>query len=96
MRVSYGVSFGPERVAFQLVMSVSEGKAEMPGVGDIIRVISSDWRLRRFVSIGMLLGCVVQCVPLDDVAVVRWPSRTIAFGGLVDGRHAGGRCAHRV
>ena len=45
VRFSYGVSVGPERVAFHFVMSVSEGKAEMPGVGDIIRVMSSDWRL---------------------------------------------------
>ena len=36
---------GPERVAFHFVMSVSEGKGEMPGVGDIIKVMSSDWRL---------------------------------------------------
>ena len=32
-------------MALHLVMSVSEGKAEMPGVGDIIRFMSSDWRL---------------------------------------------------
>ena len=36
---------GPASVAFHLVMSVSDGKAESPGVGDIIRVMSSDWRL---------------------------------------------------
>ena len=36
---------GPERVAFHLVMSVSEGKALMPGVGEVISVMSSDCRL---------------------------------------------------
>ena len=36
---------GPDIVAFHLVMSVSDGKAEMPGVGDIMRFISSEWSL---------------------------------------------------
>ena len=45
VRSSYGVALGPDIVAFQLVMSFSLGKAEMPGVGDIMSVMSSDWRL---------------------------------------------------
>lgn len=45
VRFSYGVPAGPESVAFHLVMSVSVGKADMPGVGDIMRFISSDCRL---------------------------------------------------
>lgn len=36
---------GPARVAFQWVMSAPEGKAEMPGVGEVMVVRSSDWRL---------------------------------------------------
>ncbi len=36
---------GPRRVADQCVMSVSLGKAERPGVGESIIVMSSDWRL---------------------------------------------------
>lgn len=39
-RFSYGVPLGPDMVAFHLVMSWV-GKAEMPGVGEVMRVMSS-------------------------------------------------------
>lgn len=45
VRFSYGVLEGPDSVADHFVKSLSDGKAEIPGVGDIIRVMSSDWRL---------------------------------------------------
>ena len=38
------MSAGPRRVAFQWVRS-AVGKADMPGVGEVMRAISSDWRL---------------------------------------------------
>jgi hypothetical protein len=44
------VSAGPRRVAFQWVRS-AVGKAEMPGVGEVMRAMSSDWRLRRLVGL---------------------------------------------
>ena len=44
---------GPRIVAFQRVMSLPEGKALRPGVGEVMRVISSDWRLKD----KMLVGC---------------------------------------
>ena len=48
VRESYGVSEGPAIVAVQLRrFSGEEGKAEMPGVVDIMSCISSVWRLKR-------------------------------------------------
>lgn len=42
-------------VAFHFVMSVLLGKAEMPGVGEVISVMSSDCRLSQdgYVSAGL-------------------------------------------
>ena len=37
---------GPRIVAFQRVMSLPEGNALSPGVGEVMRVISSDCRLK--------------------------------------------------
>lgn len=45
-------------VADHLVMSVSEGKAERPGVGEVMRVMSSDWRLRGASVVLLLMVCV--------------------------------------
>lgn len=61
MRLSYGVPLGPEMVAFHLVMSLLDGKAEMPAVGEVMRVISSDCRLKCQVSgyISRCQGCLV-------------------------------------
>ena len=47
---SYGVPLGPESVAVHLVMSAPDGKAEMPGVGEVIRAMSSDCNLYNRVS----------------------------------------------
>lgn len=77
------MSAGPERVAFHFVRS-AVGKAEMPGVGEVIRVISSDWRLEgEGVSWFCWFGC--RClegfiVPLDHVAV----GGSGGFGALGD------------
>jgi hypothetical protein len=45
VRDSYGVAEGPRMVAVQERRELGEGKAERPGVGESIRVRSSDWRL---------------------------------------------------
>ena len=42
-----------------MVMSVLEGKAERPGVGEVMRAMSSDWRLGGFVSLSSAGGLVV-------------------------------------
>ena len=91
MRFSYGVSVGPESVAFHFVMSVSDGKAEMPGVGDIIRVMSSDWRLQNQLASISIPSSLTSNTPFDNVAIVCRSSWTAAFNTLVDGRHRGRR-----
>lgn len=48
---SYGVLSGPLIVAVQFRRLVADGKALMPGGGESIRVISSDWRLHYVRSI---------------------------------------------
>ena len=40
-------------VAVQFSRDVAEGKAEMEGVGESIRVMSSDWRLERNENVGL-------------------------------------------
>lgn len=51
VRFSYGVPDGPSTVAFHCVISVAEvGKAEMPGVGEVMSVISSDWSLSTWLA----------------------------------------------
>jgi len=47
VRPSYGVSVGPTMVAVQLSRSASFGNALMPGVGDIIRFMSSVCSLQQ-------------------------------------------------
>lgn len=51
MRPAYGVSAGPVIVAVQAKrLFGSSGKAETPGVDDIMSCISSVWRLPKEVS----------------------------------------------
>ena len=51
MRFAYGVSAGPAMVAVQARRLLgSSGKAETPGVEDIMSCISSVWRLLRSIS----------------------------------------------
>lgn len=70
------MSVGPRMVAAQCVREVV-GKAEMPGVGDVINVMSSDWRRLVTLPAGAveeggadLVVCVVEAEVLERVSIL--------------------------
>lgn len=94
------MSAGPETVADHLVMSVEDGKAERPGVGDVMRVMSSDWSLyEESVSRQTAIKQSVyynSSVPFDDIAITRRASQSVAALSLTDGWCGGHGRSHAV